>query len=107
MTIKLLNFHHFEHVSVASWNRARKYSRAAAYSSRTPAPDTRLIPHLRAPLECRWQIEPITGALLARWVDPRAGRGAGTSAEEVIDDLRCRRQPLRVAGGSVAARAAA
>jgi hypothetical protein len=104
---KLLNFHHFEHVSVASWNRARKYSRAAAYSSRMPAPDTRHIPHLRAPLECRWQIEPITGALLARWVDPRAGRGAGASAEEVIYDLRCRRQPLRVAGGSVPARAAA
>jgi len=103
---RLLNFHHFEHVSVASWNRARKYSRAAAYSSRMPAPDTRNIPHLRTPLECRWLIEPITGALLARWVVPRAGRGAGASAEEVTDDLRCRR-PLRVAGGSIAARAAA
>jgi hypothetical protein len=107
MTTKLLNFYDFARVAAAPFARANECSRGAAGASLSPAADTRHIPRLRAPVECRWQIDPATGALQARWVDPSADRGADASVDDNIEPWPCRRQPLNVAGDSAAARLAA
>jgi hypothetical protein len=107
MTAKLLKFNGFARVAAAPFARANEYSRGAAGASFSRAADTRHIPRLRAPLECRWQIDPATGALQARWVDPATDRGAHASVDDNIQPWPCRRQPLNVAGDSAAARLAA
>jgi hypothetical protein len=104
MTTKLLTFYDFVRVGAAPRARAKAYSRGAAAGplfSRTP--DTRHIPRLRAPLECRWQIDPMTGALTARWVDPSANASARADVEpEPIGSRRCvRRSHLAARGLSV------
>jgi hypothetical protein len=107
MTTKLLNFYDFAPVFAASRTRAKSFARGAAGASFSCAAGHH-IPRLRAPLECRWHIDPMTGALLARWVCPSANDGAGADVEPENDEARqCRYRPLRVAGGSAAARSAA
>ena len=108
MTAKLLIFYDFARVSAASRTRANEYLRHAAGqpTSRLPA-DPWHISHLRLRLECRWQIDPVTGALRARWVRASADRGVRASVDDNIETRPCWRQALNVAGGSAAARAAA
>jgi hypothetical protein len=108
MTAKLLIFYDFARVSAASRTRANEYLRHAAGqpTSRLPA-DPWHISHLRLRLECRWQIDPVTGALRAHWVRIAADHGSGATAEDVIDDRRCLRPDLAIAGGRDALRLAA
>jgi hypothetical protein len=72
MTSKLLAFYVFTGMIEASYARARARSRGAAKEKSSCTPDVRCIPCLRAPLECRWHIDPMTGAITACWVDPSA-----------------------------------
>ena len=108
MITKLLNFYDLAPVVAASRTRARSFARGAAGASFSCAAGTRHIPRLRAPLECRWQIDPMTGALLARWVCPSADHGAGADVEpENAEARQCRCRPRRVACDFAAARLAA
>jgi hypothetical protein len=81
MTSKFLNFYDFAWVAAPPFARANEYSSSAVGALSSRAADTRHIPRLRAPLECRWQIDPATGALLARWIDPATDRGTRASGE--------------------------
>jgi hypothetical protein len=75
---------------------------SSAGASLSSAPTNRNIPRLRAPLECRWRIEPLTGALLADWSDPSANAGTRAASEpEIIDHRRCFRQSRQAARGLV------
>jgi hypothetical protein len=87
--------------------RANENSRSTEGASFSRAADTRHIPRLRSQLKCRWRIDPITGTLLAHWVDPSADRGADASLDDIIDARLCRRLPLRVARSPATTRAAA
>ncbi len=107
MTTKLLNFYDFARAAAAPFARATECSRGAAGASFSRAADTRHIPHLRSPLECRWQIDPVTGTLQAHWLDPFVDAGAGVSLDDIIDARLCRRLPLRVVRCPATARAAA
>jgi hypothetical protein len=81
---------------------AGAFSRSSAGASLSRAPTNRHIPRLRAPLECRWRIEPLTGALLADWSDPSANAGTRAASEqEIIDPRRCFRQLRQAARGLV------
>jgi hypothetical protein len=44
--------------------------------------DTPHIPLLRAPLKCRWQADPVSGVLAARWLDTSQELNAGASIED-------------------------
>jgi hypothetical protein len=107
MTAKLLNFYDFVREAAAAQPSADNFFRGPAGASFARGADTRHIPRLRAPLECRWHIDPATGELLARWVKPSVHRGASANGEDDTETRQYRRRPLSVAGGSAAARAAA
>jgi hypothetical protein len=72
MTSKLLAFYVFAGMIEASHVRARGRSCDAAKEKSSSVPDAAGIPCVRGPLECRWQIDPTTGALTSYWVDPSA-----------------------------------
>ena len=72
MTTKILAFYDFIGMVAASRVRARGYSRGAAEATYSRPPDTRHISHLRTPLECRWQIDQMTGVITACWIDSSA-----------------------------------
>jgi hypothetical protein len=50
-------------------------TRRAAIPAPPRAANIRYVPGLHAPLECRWRIDPMTGALFAVWRDPAADAG--------------------------------
>ena len=52
--------------------RAGGFACARAEKSYFPTANIRYVPRLHAPLECRWRIDPMTGALSAFWLDPSA-----------------------------------
>ena len=52
--------------------RRGAFTRALARATYFPAANIRYVPRLHAPLECRWRIDPMTGALSAFWQDPSA-----------------------------------
>jgi hypothetical protein len=106
MTTKLLTFFDSGTLSAAPRACVSRFSRAPE-EPLFRAADTRHIPRLRTPLECRWQIDPVTGALAAFWVDASADGGTAASGKETIEAPRYRRKPLRDAGSSAAARLAA
>jgi hypothetical protein len=63
---------------------------------------------LRAPLECRWRIDPVTGALSAFWLDPNAIAGTRAAVEsEIIGARRWFAQSRQAARGYPAPRLAA
>jgi hypothetical protein len=66
MTTKILAFYDF--IGMVAASRVR----AAAEATYSRPPDTRHIPHLRTPLECRWQIDQMTGVITACWIDSSA-----------------------------------
>jgi hypothetical protein len=68
--------------------RAGRHTRARAGASYIPAANTRYVPHLHAPLECRWRIDPMTGALFAFWLDPSADTRAVALVEQEPTDAR-------------------
>jgi len=69
--------------------RAGRHTRASARAPYFPAANIRYVPRLHAPLECRWRIDPVTGALSAFWLDPSADSCATVAAEpEAIDARR-------------------
>jgi hypothetical protein len=104
MTTKLLTFYDFRRVGAAHRARAKAYSRGAAAGSLfSRTLDTRHIPRLRAPLECRWRIDPMTGALTARWVDPSISPSASADVEpEPTGSRRSVRRPRQAARGLAA-----
>ncbi len=106
MTTKLLTFFDFGTLIAAPRACVSRFWRGPEQAFFRAA-DTRDIPRLRTPLECRWRIDPVTGALAASWVVASADGGAAASAKESIEAPRRRRKPLRDAGGSAAARLAA
>jgi hypothetical protein len=53
-----------------------------------PAANIRYVPRLHAPLECRWRIDPMTGALSAFWLDPSANNRAVAPVEQEPFDAR-------------------
>ena len=108
MTAKLLFFHDFARAAAASRARSNAFSRNAAARSIAPASAAaRYVPHVRPRAECRWQVDPATGALRARWQRPCADRGAGSTASDIIDGQGHLRPPLAAAGDPGALRPAA
>jgi len=67
---------------------AGRHTRARAGASYFPAANIRSVPRLHAPLECRWRIDPVTGALSAVWMDPSANTRAVAPAEQEPVDTR-------------------
>jgi hypothetical protein len=76
MTSKFLAFYVFAGLIDASYVRARGHSCGAAKEKFSDTPDGNCIPCLRT----AWQIDPMTGALTACWVDPSA-HGCNCAAE--------------------------
>jgi len=69
--------------------RVRRHTHARAGASYFPAANNRYVPRLHAPLECRWRIDPMTGALSAFWLDPSANtRAVAPAAEQEPVDAR-------------------
>jgi hypothetical protein len=84
------------------------YARAGASYFPSRAPTNRHIPRLRAPLECRWRIDPVTGALSAFWIDPSANTRAVAPLEhEPAEARRWFAQSPQAARGYPAPRLAA
>ena len=68
--------------------RPGAFTRTPARTSYFPAANIRYVPRLHAPLECRWRIDPMTGALSAVWRDPSADARAVTPVEQEPIDAR-------------------
>jgi hypothetical protein len=68
--------------------RAGRHPRARVGASYFPAANNRYVPRLYAPLECRWRIDPMSGALSAFWLDPSANTRAVAPAEQEPVDAR-------------------
>jgi hypothetical protein len=69
--------------------RAGGFTRARADKSYFSAANSRYVPRLHAPLECRWRLDPVNGALSAVWMDPSADACTRAAAEpEPIDARR-------------------
>ena len=84
------------------------FTRTSARTSYFPAANIRYVPRSHAPLECRWRIDPMTGALSAAWRDPSADACAVTPVEqEPIDARRGFAQSRQAGRGGAAARLAA
>jgi hypothetical protein len=70
--------------------RSGRRTRARAGASYFPslAANIRHVPRLHAPLECKWRIDPMTGALSAFWLDPSANAGTRATVESEPIDAR-------------------
>jgi hypothetical protein len=68
--------------------RAGRHTGASAAAPYFPAANIRYVPRLHAPLECRWRIDPMSGALSAFWLDPSANTRAVAPAEQEPVDAR-------------------
>jgi hypothetical protein len=68
--------------------RRGAFPRDRAGASYFPAANIRYVPRLHAPLECRWRINPMTGALSAFWLDPSAKTRAMAPVEQEPIDAR-------------------
>src|ERR1700724_4777837 len=81
------------------------FTRTPARTSYFPAANIRYVPRLHAPLECRWRIDPMTGALSAVWLDPSANTRAVAPVErEPIETRRWFAQSPKAARGYPAPR---
>jgi hypothetical protein len=80
MTATLVRFYGFARAGGSPRLRVSTYARPAPGASLSRAPDARQLPRLRAPLACRWQADPVTRVLTARWDGPPAD--AGTAAAD-------------------------
>jgi hypothetical protein len=90
--------------------RSGRHTRARAGASYFPslAANIRHVPRLHAPLECRWRIDPVTGALSAFWLDPSANtRAVAPVEQEPVDARRWFAQSPQAARGYPAPRRAA
>jgi hypothetical protein len=68
--------------------RVGRHTRARVGASYFPAANIRCVPRLHAPLECRWRIDPMTGALSAFWLDPSPNNRAVAPVEQEPVDAR-------------------
>jgi len=68
--------------------RAGAITCARAGAPYFPAAKIRSVPRLHARLECRWRIDPMTGALSAFWLDPSANTRAVAPVEQEPVDAR-------------------
>ena len=90
--------------------RSGRHTRARAAASHFPFPaaNIRHVPRPHAPLECRWRIDPMTGALSAFWLDPSANtRAVAPVEQEPVDARRWFAQSPQAARGYPAPRLAA
>ncbi len=88
--------------------RAGRHTSARAGTAYFTAANIGHLPRLHAPLECRWRIDPMTGALTAFWLDPSANTRAAAPVEpESIGARRWFAQSPRAARGCSAPRLAA
>ncbi len=88
--------------------RPAAFTRTPARTSYFPAANIRYVPRLHAPLECRWRIDPMTGALSAVWRDPSAdARAVAPVEQEPIDARRWFAQSRQAGRGDAAPRLAA
>jgi hypothetical protein len=55
------------------------------------------IPRIWAPLKCRWQADPVSGALRACWEDTSQEQDAGASLDDSTEASRYRLRPLPIA----------
>lgn len=80
-------------------------TRARGGGSLRPAASDRYVPRLHRPLECKWRISPMTGALSAVWFDPANRAGQGSSSDLDAADARSRcgksRQAARATRGGL------
>ena len=91
---------------VRSGRRTRPRAGASYFPSL--AANLRHVPRRHAPLECRWRIDPTTGALSAFWLDPSAkSRAVAPAAQEPVDVRRWFAQFRHAARGQPAPRLAA
>ncbi|MGB6325044.1 MAG: hypothetical protein WBG11_04525 [Methylocella sp.] len=67
---------------------AGRRSLARAGAAYLPAANIRYVPRCHAPLECRWRIDPMNGALSAFWLDPSADTRAVEPVEQEPVDAR-------------------
>jgi len=91
-------------------DRVGRHTHAHAGASYFPSPaaNIRHVPRPHAPLECRWRIDPMTGALSAFWLDPSANtRAVAPVEQEPIDARRWFAQSPEAARGYPAPRLAA
>jgi hypothetical protein len=67
-----------------------RHTRARAGASYFPSPAANIhhVPRLHTPLECRWRIDQMTGALSAFWLDPSANAREVASIEHEPVDAR-------------------
>jgi hypothetical protein len=90
--------------------RSGRHGHARAGASYFPslAANIRQVPRLHAPLECRWRIDPMTGALSAFWLDPSTDtRAVAPVEQEPVDARRWFAQSAQAARGYPAPRLAA
>jgi len=108
MTTNLLTLYDVARACAAPRARTKAYRGAATGSLFSRPADTRHLPRLRARLECRWRIDPATGALTARWVDLSISASAGADVEpEPTGSRRCVRRSRQAASGLAACSPAA
>jgi hypothetical protein len=72
--------------------RTEAYYRGVPGAPVSCALNTRPLPEPRAPLACRWQIDPMTGSLVAIWVKVAPDADSGARADAKADEAQ--RQPL-------------
>jgi hypothetical protein len=88
--------------------RPAAVTRTPARTSYIRAANIRYVPRLHAPLECRWRIDPMTGALSAFWLDQSTNtRAVAPVEQEPIDARRWFAQFPQAASGDPAPRLAA
>ena len=68
--------------------RPAAVTRTPARTSYIRAANIRCVPRLHAPLECRWRIDPMTGALSAFWLDQSTNTRAVAPVEQEPIDAR-------------------
>lgn len=90
MIPKLLAFSDVMRKGAATGARDGAFARTNGGRSTSPAAAIQCVPRLRKPLECRWRIDPKTGALSAVWFDPTNSAAQGSSSAPDAMDARSR-----------------
>ncbi len=104
MTTKLLNFFDAVPMSAPLGSCLGAFPRLRTKASPSPARGGHYVPRLRTPIACKWQVDPLSGELIAIWSD--------SSEAEISDVPRrlsrlCRTARGRASPSYAAARQAA
>lgn len=84
--------------------RAKAYYRGVAGASVFSALTPRPLPATRVTLACRWQIDPMTGSLVAIWVKAAPDADSGARADAKADEAQRRPLPSHLAARGYALR---